>query len=69
MKHLASLRMLWTKTMLLTDCGPRPLCFSSKMCLQTLNALSDGTLDAGMLRIKPARFESSGRRSVFDFHY
>lgn len=44
------------------------LCLSFKIHPHTLNALSDGALDAGMLKIKRANFERPGKRSL-NFHH
>lgn len=69
MTHLVYLRLLWRKRILLIACGPRPVRLSSKIRPQTLNALSEGALDAGMLRINRASFESAGKRSLLNFHH
>lgn len=60
MNHLAII-LLWRKRMLLTDCGPNPVRLSSKMRPQTLKARSEGALDAGILKMKRASFESAGK--------
>ena len=69
MTHLVYLRLLWRKRILPIACGPRPVRLSSKIRPQTLNALSEGALDAGMLRTNRASFESTGKRSLLNFHH
>lgn len=55
--------------MLLIDCGPNPVRLSSKMRPQTLKARSEGALDAGILKMKRASFDSAGKRSLLNFHH
>lgn len=64
MNHFAIL--LWRKRMLLIDCGPNPVRLSSKMRPQTLKARSEGALDAGILKMKRASFDSAGKRSLLN---